>query len=593
MVIFVWYYRVEFDEKDVFPMKILLAILLCTTMLLSMAACKAESPEATTTAPPQTSVPTTVPDPTETDAPGSDGVPIEIVRSAEEGAAVRTTGIVAKITYSYGMKPSGFILTDHSGSIYVYGADIAGKVKEGNTVTVSGTKTYWILEDEESAAEKFGYLGCSQIENAVLEDNDNGNSPFPTDGIQKTTVKAIMDTPVSEDITTKVYQVTALVKKVEGTGFTNYYINDLDGTTGSYVYTQCSGSDFSWLDEFDGKICTVYLTALNAKSASSGCFWRLLPIKVVDEGFDISTVNIAEHVVKYYGIPQFQASYSGDPAQELTASVSSELLNFTDAAITYSSDNEAVASVNDGVLHCLAAGTANITVSCTYNGESYSETVTVTVTENEVVEYIDVSTAISTEVGQTVTVKGIVGPSLVNRTGFYLIDESGIIAITTDEATMETLNIGDEVILTGLRDKFHNGKGDHAGQTAITNCTVVSNSYGDHDYCTDFFIEGKTLTDFYNLDVTVDHSTSVYVVKATVQVEESAYYTRIKLTDGSTSVSLYCSSANQYKWLQSYAGQEVTLELAPCNWNNKTYWAGCVLAVRTDDGKVVNELNFG
>ena len=574
-------------------MKRIISILLCCAVLLSLAACAEETPEMTTTAPSQTTTPSTVPAPTETKAPGEEGVPVEIVRGAEDGASVCTTGIVAKITYSYGMKPSGFILVDSTGSIYVYGAEIAEKVKEGNRVTVSGTKTHWILEDEQSSAQKFGYLGCSQIENAVLKDNDNGNSAFDTSWIETTTVKAIMDTPVTEDITTKLYKVTALIKKVEGTGFTNYYINDLDGTTGSYVYTQCSGSDFSWLDEFDGKICTVYLTALNAKSSSSGCFWRFLPVKVVDEGFDVSKVDIPEHVVKYYGVPQFQTSYSGDPAQELLTTVSSELLNFSGATITYNSDKEDVATVKDGVLHCVSPGTTNITVTCSYNGESFSESVTITVTENEAVEHINVSTAISTEVGQTITVKGIVGPSLVNRTGFYLIDDSGIIAITTDEATMQTLNIGDKVILTGLRDKFHNGKGNHAGQTAITNCIIVANSYGGHDYCTDFFIEGKTLADIYALDVTVDHSTSVYVVTATVEVEESAYYTKIKLKDGATTVSLYCSSANQYKWLQAYAGQEVTLELAPCNWNNKTYWAGCVLAVRTEDGKAVNELNFG
>ena len=39
-------------------------------------------------------------------------------------------------------------------------------------------------------------------------------------------------------------------------------------------------------------------------------------------------------------------------------------------------------------------------------------------------------------------------------------------------------------------------------------------------------------------------------------------------------------------------GKEVTVEIAPCNWNGKTFYAGCVLAVRTESGKVLNELNF-
>lgn len=73
---------------------------------------------------------------------------------------------------------------------------------------------------------------------------------------------------------------------------------------------------------------------------------------------------------------------------------------------------------------------------------------------------------------------------------------------------------------------------------------------------------------------------------------ETNFYTNIELTNGDTKVSLYCSSANQYNWLKEFAGTEVTLEIAPCNWNNKTYYRGCVLAVYTENGKVVNNLNF-
>ena len=76
-------------------------------------------------------------------------------------------------------------------------------------------------------------------------------------------------------------------------------------------------------------------------------------------------------------------------------------------------------------------------------------------------------------------------------------------------------------------------------------------------------------------------------------MNETAYYTNIKLTDGATSVNLYCSSAKQYNWLKEYAGQEITVEMAACNWNDKNNYTGCVLAVRNADGsKTLNELNF-
>ena len=39
----------------------------------------------------------------------------------------------------------------------------------------------------------------------------------------------IVNTPVTEDITTLVYKVNSYIKKVPGSNFTNYYLYDLDG----------------------------------------------------------------------------------------------------------------------------------------------------------------------------------------------------------------------------------------------------------------------------------------------------------------------------------------------------------------------------
>ncbi len=520
-------------------------------------------------------------------------VSIAAARDAASGDKVQVRGVVARITYAFGHVPSGVMLVDDSGSIYVYGKEIASACAIGNTITVKADKTYWVLEDEQTSADKFGYKGCNQLENAILVSNDKGNTPFSTAGIPATTVKDIMDTPVSEDITSQVYKVTALVSKAVGTGFTNYYINDLDGTTGSYVYTQCSGSDFGWLDQFDGKICTVYLTALNAKSSAAGCVWRFLPVAVVDEGFDPASVNPAEFVVKYYGLDQFQPAYTGDPAQALTTSVDVELLNIEGATLSYTSSNEAVATITDGVLHCLSNGTVTITVTGTYDGKSYSADVTIDVTVEEDGEvYPTVADAIAASVGDAVTVRGIVGPSLVNKVGFYLIDETGVIAVQTTTAVMETIEIGHEVVIEATRG-INTSSGKTYGQTCLKDAAVVLNKYGSTPYPTDSFDGVITVQEFYGLSIDTDYTTSVYTMTATVEVSGTAYFTNIKLTDGATSVSLYCSSATQYTWLQAYAGQEVTLEIAPCNWNSKNYYTGCVLAVVNPDGsKVYNTLNF-
>ena len=101
------------------------------------------------------------------------------------------------------------------------------------------------------------------------------------------------------------------------------------------------------------------------------------------------------------------------------------------------------------------------------------------------------------------------------------------------------------------------------------------------------------MQEFSKLSVSNDLTTNVYTMKATVSLQETAFYSNLKLTDGTNTITLYSSSANQYAFLKAYAGQEITVEIAPCNWNSKTYYAGCVLAViKTDGTKEYNTLNF-
>ena len=534
----------------------------------------------------------------DTDTSAYTDMTIGAAREAAVGTKIKVDGVVAQITYANGMIPSGFILVDNTNSIYVYDRDAAGRVKIGDTVTVCAQKTYWILESEVQSAEKFGYEGCCQLETVIDIKVEDTKADFDKSWIPGLTVKAIMETPLTTNITTTIFKVDALVSKVDGNGFINYYINDIDGTTGSYVYTQCSGGDFSWLDEFDGKICTVYLMVLNAKSSSSGCVYRFLPIAVSYDNFQFDEGYASIFAIDYYAKGQFKKEYTGDPMLEVITTLSSDLLGFSGLTISYqSSDPSVVNFVNENgklVMHCLKSGTAHVTITATHKNSHHAETIEIKVDKPESIDADTVKDAIAAQVGETVTVKGIVGPSLVNRDGFYLFNDDAMIAVLTTTDVLAELEIGQEIVIEGKRDLFNGPeKGSNEfGQTCITNATVKANLYGKHDYSTDFFITDKTLADLSALDYTVDHSTEVYVVKATIVWEETAYYTKMSLKDGSTTFSLYCSSAKQYNFLKAYAGQEVTLEIAPCNWNDKNYWAGCALAVRTADGKVVNSLNF-
>ncbi len=519
-------------------------------------------------------------------------------RDAAEGSKVRVTGIVAQITYADGMIPSGIYLVDETNAILVHDSDLAQRVKIGNQITILAEKTWWILESEQANAEKFGYKGSCQLENAVLmESDDRTDKGFDHAWIPSSTVMDILDTPVTENITNTIFRVSCTIRKVEGKGFVNYYIYDLDETTGSYVYTQCGGEDFAWLDSHLDEISTVYLAVINAKTTATDCYYRFQPIQVLEAPENSTAVSIPEHVVKYYGMTQFQSVYSGDPMLELTTKVSSQLLGFQDASLRYTSSNPSIINFKevDGILYMrgIMPGTATITVTGTYDGESYSQNMDITIGGAVTVSYGTVREAIDSPAGSHVTLKGIVGPSVINQPGFYLVDDTGVIPVAIGGDMMNTLKPGNEIIVEGVRD-YRNPKSSSKciGQTYIRDPAILTNHYGTHTYPTNSFISGTTLADFYALSAKEDHSTEVYIMKGRLEFIETDYYTSLKFTDGTTAIQLYCSGTEQYSFLEAFRDQEITVELAACNWNSKSYYTGCILAVYTENGKVTNQYNF-
>jgi hypothetical protein len=170
-----------------------------------------------------------------------------------------------------------------------------------------------------------------------------------------------------------------------------------------------------------------------------------------------------------------------------------------------------------------------------------------------------------------------------------------IAVVLNDAASFEGLAIGQEIVIKGERDCFlkENNVGKIAGQTCISKATIEANYYGDNQYYNGLAVTNKTVSDIYNADPNVDYTTTLYHVTATVVIEETQRYTNIYISDGKVNLRLYSSSANQYNWLKAYAGKTITVEIAPCNWNDKNYYTGCVLAVILDNGdRICNTLNF-
>ena len=526
---------------------------------------------------------------------------VEACRAKPVGEKVKLTGVVAQITYGQGYVPNGFYLIDNTNSIFVYDADAVQAVSVGNKVTILAERTNWINDKETQSAKKFGYQGCLQVANAIIKSNDKGKNEFDRSWITESTVKTILETPMDNNITTTIYKVNAYVKKQVNPGFTNYYIDDLDDKTGSYVYTSSNGNDFKWLDKFDGKLCEVLLSPINCKCTSAGATYRFLPIDVKESTYKMSEQEVPTFALEYYAYDQFFDEYNANPNLELITSISNEKLGFKDAKISYESNKPDVLDfVTDATgtkMVTKADGTATVTMKATYGTSSATLTKDIVVKNIDVSDALTVKEAIDAEDTTTVKVRGVVTASLVNKDGFYISDETGIIAITTTKDVLEKVKLGNMVTVQGKRIHSKKPTTNYAvGQSVIAGCELVLNEFGNHEYSTAHFDTTKKLEDLINLDVMEDHTTEVYVVKAKIKVIKSAYFTNIALastTDPSAEMLLYSASAGQYTWLFEFENDaEVTLELALCNWNDKDQYKGCVLSCDNGTKKVVNSLNF-
>lgn len=517
-------------------------------------------------------------------------VSISEARTKAANSLVKVTGVVAKITYASGLKPNGIYLVDGTNSIYVYDSNgtITSEVEIGNTITLCGTKTYYILDSEKTAASKFGYKGCNQLIDCTIVENDKKQSSVDLSWVSESTVKNVMNTSVTSDITTTIFKVNALIKKSQGEGFVNYYIDDLDETTGSYVYTQANGNDLDYLEEFDGKICTVYLSAMNAKSTDSGCVWRFIPVKVVDEGYTFDTSKTNDFVMEYYAADQIKSVYEGDPNLELVTSVSSTLLGFENATISYSSSDENVIKFDEAngkvVMHTVNYGTAKVTITVTYNGVETKKEINVTYKAPVKYDTINISEVYAKDYDTEVYVKGIVAGGVTNQKAFYLVDKTGMIAVRTTEETLTSLHVGDEIVVKG---NYVNYSGEKIGQLHLEDAEVLSILSGNNVYSTDSFVE-STLSEVSGLcsakDTTATHK--VYVISAKVVENVQPKYSTIYLEDADgNQLQLYTSSSSQYSWLLEYsniAKFEVTVNA----WNGK--YKASVVAIILDDGTKVS-----
>ena len=525
-------------------------------------------------------------------------------RSTAKGGKVRITGVVAKINHANGMVPNGFYLIDKTSSIYVYSKEIAGRVEEGEEIEVAGVRDDYIIDTELKYAQQYGYQGSIQLTDAIFIKSNGKNKEFDKSWISNSSVKEMMDTPLSDNITTKVFKVNAIINKAPGAGFVNYYINDLDNKTGSYVYSMCNGSDFAYLNEFDGKICTVYLAIHNAKSTNSGIVYRLLPIAVEEnKNFSMSDEEIINFALNYDVKSQFLKLYNSDPELEVLTHVSNAFIPFVNVEISYESSNtELINFANEEgklVMH-VAKGNGAVTVTAkgAYQGKNASLPIVINVSDVEIPETLSIADVIAAEDDTTVAVKGIVMSSLVNQTGFYINDGTGVIAVRTNSETLQNIELGNEVVMQGKRTHVIKEGSSNVGQSCIDNATLIVNLMGKNNYSTATFITDQTFDQIYehkNDQAKVDLTTNVYVAKCYLVKKSSQYSTNYYLSDkdGSKQFSLYAGSGSQYKSYDVFLESgEITVTFMLVDWNSKGEFRACIVTATDGTNTVLNSLNF-
>lgn len=525
-------------------------------------------------------------------------------RNAAKGSKVKVSGVVAKINHANGMIPNGFYLVDATSSIYVYSKEVAGRVEEGEEIEVAGTRDDYILDSEANLAQKVGYQGAIQLADAIFVKSNGKNKQFDKSWIANSTVKDMMDTPLTDNITSKIFKVNAIINKAPGAGFTNYYINDLDNKTGSYVYSMCNGSDFAYLDKFDGKICTVYLAIHNAKSTNSGAVYRLMPIAVEEnKNFSMTNEEIINFALNYYAKTQFLAKYNADPELEVLTDVSNIYIPFNNVALSYESNNTSLLNfINEEgklIMHTYDGdGTVNVTLKGAYNGKNASIVIQIKVSNVDIPDTMTIAEVIAAADSEVVTTKGIVMSSVIVQTAFYLNDGTGVIAVRTDSTTISEIKPGNEIVIQGTRAHVKKDGSSNIGQSCIDNAVLLINLNGDNAYDKSTFVTDKTFDEilqYSNDQATTDRSTTVFVAECKLTVVATNYYTNYYLSnaDNSSKFLLYASNgASQYKAFSGFVDKTITATFMLCDWNSKTYYAACLVSATDGETTVLNTYNF-
>lgn len=514
-----------------------------------------------------------------------------------EGEVAIIKGVVVKHNYTGQSTPyiTGFWLADKTGSIYIYGEELAKSVEVGNTVVVKGAKAYYIPETDSGSAAAVNYKGMLQLTLPEIIENDGlTTGTVNTKAITFTTIKEIQDIPLTEDITGQIFCVKGRWSKVTPADFTNYYLYDLNRVDSIMAYTQCNGKDYAWTDSYDGKTVEMLIIVSLGKPGVGA--WRMCPVAFLDDAVEVSAQEEADYAAERL-LAEFADTYNTETT--ITYAKEDEFLAGSNRKVTSPSSQ---VSVNEGeeenslTIAASELGKITLEATVTYEGATGVATKEIEIVEKPKVETNTIAEVKAMEDGTQVTVEAVVAKvtykSSMTPQGLFLADETGTILLYCGSATqalIADIKDGDKVTLKAIvthyiKNADNAANENYTGDLQLTDPEIIDVDTNAHEIPSTSYTE-SSISEIMNTAPSTNLSSSMFVVRAKVVKNVGTYATSYNLSeaDGSASLPLYSqNSGNDFKWLDEYDGQEVTIIVAVQNLNLKasgSHWRGLPIKV--------------
>lgn len=199
--------------------------------------------------------------------------------ASEDGTEVVVEGIVVGAIKKSGANQSVYI-ADASGSIRVFANTTSqpniADLKQGNACIIKATKTHYKKDTITT-----NYEGDLELTNPEVLWQDHNENDIPTSGMEKISVSDIVNGTIENNLSGKVYRISAMITKLPGAyGETRTMIDPANQDVMMACYSQSSGKDYEWLYQYDDGQAQNFLVGVVDNNSGSGCKYRAVPLAI-------------------------------------------------------------------------------------------------------------------------------------------------------------------------------------------------------------------------------------------------------------------------------------------------------------------------